>query len=166
MQLLSILNFVGLVYGVGAATFAMIFYFKALEDGVLDTSEKNFMHSVYFILRIAMTIVILSELIIIIVSWYSGSTEYFFSSTLWFRVILLMVINSSAIFMDNRLLPMWIGVVSIAVTWYAYFLMMITKPESVSFLGFFLLYVVALGVSMYAFKSLRNLYLKRLKIKE
>ena len=58
-MLLHIVDFiftVGLTLGVGSSTFALIFFIRALQDGVIDASEKRFMHSVYAVLRIGMVL--------------------------------------------------------------------------------------------------------------
>ena len=163
MELFSLINHVGIVYGVGASTFAIIFYFKALEDGVLDASEKNFMHAVYFVIRIGMFILVISEVVMLILAFHAGPAgiPYLQSSTLWFRLMILGIINANAILMEKRYMPMWLGPALAGGSWYSYFFIDLFKPTYFSFGILLLLYIAFVILFIYFLKAVKRVYLEK-----
>ena len=112
---------VGLTLGVGSSTFALTFYFLSQTDGVVDPSERRFMHAVYAILRIGMIAIALG----LIMSLFSpdlagiGKGETVRYGLFW---ALLAVITINAILMSKHLMPMRYGPVIAGGSWYALFL--------------------------------------------
>lgn len=116
---------IGLTLGVGSSTFALIFFIRSLEDGVVDASEKRFMQSVYVVLRIGMMLVFLSLLASILV-------EKTLSLARAAQVALLFVITLNAFLMTRKLMPMRFGPVLAGGSWYSLF---IVSKTSVASLG-------------------------------
>jgi len=105
----------GLTFGAGSSTFALIFYILALDDGVIDKSEKRFMHTVYTVLRIGMTLIILG---LALMFFQEGATT---SSVYLMQCTLIGVITLNAILMTYRLMPMKYGPVLAGGSWYSLF---------------------------------------------
>jgi FAD/FMN-containing dehydrogenase len=106
---------IGLTLGVGSSTFALIFYIRALEDGVVDASEKRFMQTVYVVLRIGMFLLFLGLV---------GSTIHRLVElhTLVVAWALLSVITLNAVLMHYRVMPMKYGPILAGGSWYSLFI--------------------------------------------
>ena len=109
---------IGLTLGVGSSTFALIFYIRAFEDGIMDDSERRFLHSVFVMLRIGMTLIFLG----LIGSTVEKLMAPELLTALW---VLLGIITMNAILMDKHLMPMKYGPVLAGGSWYS--LLLTTK---------------------------------------
>ena len=140
-MLLHIVDFiftVGLTLGVGSSTFALIFFIRALQDGVIDASEKRFMHSVYAVLRIGM---VLSLIGLIGHALYSA-----YSLQLGLQLTLLAFITTNAVLMTKRLMPMRYGPVLAGGSWYSLFIVTQTDIASLGLWFAFIGYIVFLAI--------------------
>lgn len=106
---------VGVTLGVGASTFALTFYVAALRDGVMDDSEKRFMHIVYAMLRIGMSLIAVT----LIVAYFLGFPQ---TPAYLMQWTLLIVITVNAILMTVHLMPMRFGPILAGGSWYGLFL--------------------------------------------
>lgn len=153
-MLLHIVDFiftVGLTLGVGSSTFALIFFIRALQDGVIDASEKRFMHSVYAVLRIGM---VLSLIGLIGHALYSV-----YSLQLGLQLTLLVVITTNAVLMTKRLMPMRYGPVLAGGSWYSLFIVTQTDIASLG-LGFALIgYIVFLAIFFNVLEYLKRRFI-------
>ncbi|MBP7805127.1 MAG: FAD-binding oxidoreductase [Candidatus Pacebacteria bacterium] len=125
--IVDIIYTLGLTLGVGSSTFALIFYIRALEDGVVDPSEKRFMHTVYIVLRIGMVLIGIGLVGLL-------STK---SATLILQWILLIIITINAVLMAYRYMPMKYGPVIAGGSWYSLFL--VSKTPIANFNAYWLL---------------------------
>ncbi len=141
---------VGLTMGVGSSTFALIFYIRALEDGVIDTSEKRFMQAVYAVLRISMILLgasLLGELF--------TKTDVIPQSEV--LALLLGIITVNAILMTKRMMPMRFGPVLAGGSWYSILLVSeITALTSYGYLVLLALYLLFLTFFYVVFQSLKE----------
>ncbi len=111
----SLVLTIGQTLGVGASTFALIFYLMATQDGVIDASERRFMGAVYVVLRIGMvliTLALLGRLFVGILLDSVGIMQW----------ILLGIITLNAVLMSMRKMPMRFGPVLAGGSWYSFFL--------------------------------------------
>lgn len=106
----------GITLGVGSSTFALTFYFAALRDGKIDESERRFLHIVYFILRIGMTLIATGLALSLL-----GEPILEHPQTYLFAWILLGIITLNAIGMTLRFMPMKYGPVIAGGSWYSLF---------------------------------------------
>jgi FAD/FMN-containing dehydrogenase len=113
---------VGLTLGVGSSTFALIFFIRALQDGVIDASEKRFMHTVYTVLRIGM--------VLIFVGLIGSAFLDTISLQLGLQLALLSIITINAILMTKRIMSMRFGPILAGGSWYSLFLVTQTSIAS------------------------------------
>lgn len=107
---------IGLTFGVGASTFALIFYVQALQDTVIDKSEKRFLHTVFVVLRIGIALLVGSLLCAALFGQQlTPGTPY----NAWF---LLSIIVANAVLMSRHIIPMRFGPVLAGGSWYSLFL--------------------------------------------
>ncbi len=126
--LLSFIGTLGLILAVGSSTYAITFFQQSILDGKIDRTEKRFLHTVYFILRLGMLLLVLSVIWRMVLLGFTD-TPIFSDQTLWFQFTLLLAVNINAILMDRHLIPMWLGPAIAGGSWYGYFFSVILAPS-------------------------------------
>lgn len=103
--------------GVGASTIAIINFFAAIADGVIDKAERHMMGYVYFVLRVAMVVILLTVL-----AAFTGEVMTTGTLTLTTMkvatIILVAVLYGNAILMTLKIMPSTIGPALQASSWY------------------------------------------------
>lgn len=128
---LPFISTLGLVFAVGSSTYAITFFQQSILDGQIDETEKRFLHTVYFILRLGMVLLSISVLSRMILAIAHASI--FSDQTLWFQFTLLIAININAILMDRHLIPMWLGPAIAGGSWYSYLFSVILAPLALTY---------------------------------
>jgi hypothetical protein len=105
---------------IGAATFALIFYYKSIRDGSIDREERSFLNVVYLVLRIGLSAIVLSELLLVADFFSVGASALILTGSFWFRWLLIGIIVINAVLMDVRKVPHWLGPALTASAWYMY----------------------------------------------
>ena len=121
--LFDLLFSIGITLGVGASTFALLFYIRALEDGTIDASEKRFMHTVYIVLRIGMGLMVFGLLATLLSNQVSITAPYLMQWTL------LGIITGNAILMSYHFMPMRFGPILAGGSWYSLFFVTALEPN-------------------------------------
>lgn len=152
--MVSFVDFVyalGLTLAAGSSTFALIFFIRALQDGVIDASEKRLMHTVYFVLRIGM-FTILAALI--------GYTVFgAFSPALWLKWALLGIITLNAFLMTKRIMPMHYGPIVAGGSWYSLFFVSQTPIASLGYLVCAIAYILFLILFYTVYEYLKRRFI-------
>jgi FAD/FMN-containing dehydrogenase len=113
--IIDLLYTMSLTLGVGASTFALVLYIRALEDGVIDASEKRFLQTVYAVLRIGMAGIFFT------LSW-SVMFGVSIVPNVTIALLLVGIITVNAVMMTYRLMPMRFGPVIAGGSWYSLFI--------------------------------------------
>ncbi|MEK9167842.1 MAG: hypothetical protein AAB769_00710 [Patescibacteria group bacterium] len=156
--LILIVHNIGLTFGVGASTFALTFYINALADGEIDASERRFMHIVYVVLRIGMTLIGLALLGFAALWTYQGNflatatPVYFMESTF------LGIIVINAVLMTMRIMPMRFGPVLAGGSWYSSFLITVLPVAAFSYLMLWPFYIGFLFLFFIVFSFIKARY--------
>ena len=152
-SLIDLLWNMGLTFGVGSSTFALIFYIQALGDGVIDDSEKRLMHTVYIVLRVGIALIVVSVLagLLNAHSLVNGSVY-----KVWF---LLCIIVANALLMWRHTMPMRFGPILAGGSWYALFIIAKTPLGFVDGWMAALLYAFFLSLFYAIFTLLKNHFL-------
>jgi hypothetical protein len=107
---------------VGASTFAMVFYYYVLARGETHPEHRKLMHIVYFVLRIGMLLIVISEFAKFAYSYQTNNYLYWMHNPeVFMRWLIFSIIVLNAILMHKRLISMWIGPVLAGGSWYALF---------------------------------------------
>jgi len=147
----SLVLTIGQTFGVGASTFALIFYIMATQDGVIDTSERRFMGAVYIVLRLGMVLIalaLLGRLFIGIPLDSMGIIQW----------LLLGIITLNAVLMSIHKMPMRFGPVLAGGSWYSFFLVGALPLGLLPLSVLIFLYVVFLCLFYLTFTILRNMF--------
>lgn len=105
---------------IGAATFSLIFYYKAIRDGKIDAEEQGFLRVVYQVLRIGLGAIVISELLLLAIFTSEGLLSLILTTAFWFRWLLLLIIVGTAVSMDAGYVPSWLGPALAGASWYMY----------------------------------------------
>lgn len=156
--LIVAVNKIGLTLGVGASTFALVFYINALLDRQIDPSERRFMHIVYVVLRIGMTLITLSLILFGIIAFLSQNTATLMSPTYLMEWTLIGVIIVNAILMTVHLMPMRFGPVLAGGSWYSLFLITVLPFADAAYQTILFFYGAFLVVFFIIFTLAKNYY--------
>lgn len=114
------INTLGMTLGVGSSTYAITFFHQSIADGVIDDTEKRFLHTVYFLLRAGMILLFLSY----VSQGYQiahGFSIPVGNDTLAAQATFLAIIFANAVLMERRLIAMWLGPAIAGASWYSIF---------------------------------------------
>ena len=149
-----ILFTIGQTFGVGASTFALLFYIMATQDGVIDSSEKRFMRAVHVVLRIGMVVIAVALGLKFILG--TAITPVYLM-----QIILLGVITLNAFLMTKRLISMRFGPVLAGGSWYSLFLVSALPLSDFSFTKIAIGYCIFLVLFYALFSLIKSLCSKR-----
>ncbi len=113
----AIVQGVAVSLGVGTSTIAIVNFFAAIADGVIDQTERHMMGYVYFMLRVAMVPILLTILITFTAEFVSTGAVLLTTATAA-TIILVSVLYINAILMTLRIMPSTVGPALQASTWY------------------------------------------------
>ena len=152
--LLGIIFAIGLTLGVGSSTFALTNFIVALQDGVIDDSEKRLMKVVYVILRIGMGLLAFGLIVpILLYGIEIVDTQYLMA------ILLLVIITVNAILMTKRTMPMQYGPVLAGGSWYSLFLLTELPFYGVALPVLAFYYVAFVVVFYFVFEAIKKKYL-------
>jgi hypothetical protein len=114
---LSILQTFSISLGVGSSTLAIVNFFAAIADGVIDETERRMMGVVYIVLRIAMVMILLTTGALISIEFTQGGIIGF-TTIIYAQLLALIVLFVNASLMTARLMPSTYGPAIQAGSWY------------------------------------------------
>jgi len=142
--ILTILQAMGISLGVGTSTIALVNFFHAIKDGVIDPIERGFMGLTYIVLRVAMVVIILTVAGLTALGILAEGSAYVTGYELA-QVFLTVVLFANASLMTARLMPSKFGPAIQAASWYSLGLLAALVPlgytTNFSFAGFFFSFV-------------------------
>lgn len=154
---LLFINTLGTTLGVGSSTYALIFFHQSIMDGVIDDTEKRFLHTVYLLLRAGMFFLFISFATQgYLLATQSGSILVE-RNTLATQATLLIVIFINALLMDGRKIPMWLGPALAGASWYGIFFASVLDMYHFSYETLLLWYLVLIVVCILLLRFFREL---------
>lgn len=140
----------GLTLGVGSSTFALIFFIKALRDGVMDQTERSFLHVVFTVLRIGMLLIAVGLGGFLLFDAIPEPTAYVVECAL------LGIIVVNAILMDKRIMPMRFGPIIAGGSWYSMFFATKLPVYAYSYMTLALAYIAFLVAFYFVFHAIKG----------
>lgn len=116
---LVLTHLLGTILGVGAATFAEIFYLKALKDGEITPEEGSTLKTVYSVLRVGLMIAVLSGFGFLLLYRVSGMEDRLYDPKLWAKMTVIVILVVNALLLQLHRIPMWLGASLSLTSWYA-----------------------------------------------
>lgn len=139
---LSVIQSFAISIGVGSSTLAILNFFSAIKDGVIDETERRMMGIVYKVLRLAMAGILISTYGLFQIQYvYHGVAS--FSLLDLAQLFTLSVLFLNAALMTAHVMPSTFGPALQAGNWYAlgFITAIKTLPFSLSFLQLSLSYI-------------------------
>lgn len=159
---LIITHIIGTVLGVGGATFAEVFYLKAIKDGEIDPTESSFLKTTYFILRIGIILLVLSGFGLLLLNRLDGAAQYLYSPRLWAKLTLTLIIVINAILLQVRLIPAWLGFSLSFTSWYTALILGLWRGATAAgYVTIMLWYIVAVFVVAFILERIKKWYINK-----
>lgn len=159
--LLTILHVVGTALGVGGATFAEIFYVKAMRDGVIDPRESEFLQITYRVLRIGMVLLVLSGFGFLLLYRITDQTELLYNPKLWAKLTIILILLFSVIAWHAKKIPFWLGSAGSLTSWYAALVLGIWRTLEASYGGIIITYFAVTVLIALHLSLLRKVLIKK-----
>ena len=115
--LIAILQGFSISLGTGASTLAIINFFVAIADGGISPDERRMMGVVYFVLRVAMVLILLTTITLLIRQYGIGGL----GSMMTFhfaQILVITVLFVNAVLMTKHMIPSNFGPAIQAGNWY------------------------------------------------
>ncbi|USN87858.1 MAG: hypothetical protein H6779_00220 [Candidatus Nomurabacteria bacterium] len=113
-----IIQSMGVSLGVGSSTLAVLNFFTAIKDGVIDEKERNFMGVTYIVLRVSMVVLLITTAILIYAGFSQYGTDYFNGYVLS-QILIIAILYLNAILMTLHMMPSTFGPAIQASAWYS-----------------------------------------------
>lgn len=155
--LIRIAHVTGTVLGVGATTFAEIFYLKFLKDGEIDPFENDILKVFYRIIRLGLVILVFSGFGYLVM-WRLNSLgpQVFFSDRFMVKMAIILILLVTAFAMNFRLINLSVGSTITLVSWYAAMILGIWRKIPYSFPVIISAYVILTIVAYFVLQFLKN----------
>lgn len=143
LTVVAILQSFSISLGVGSSTLAIINFFAAIADGVIDDTERRMMGIVYVVLRVAMAVILVTTLLLLAAEYSSLGIMNMtpFAVAQFFTLIMLFL---NAMLMTAHLMPSTFGPAIQAGSWYTLGTLMALRSLDMTeftFTQFFLGYI-------------------------
>lgn len=117
LTLIVILQTFSISLGVGSSTLAIINFFAAIADGVIDETERRMMGVVYVVLRVAMVAILVTTGSLIAIE-YTQVGLAGLSTLIYAQFLALVVLFVNSALMTARIMPSTYGPSLQAGSWY------------------------------------------------
>lgn len=152
-------HIIGTILGVGAATFAEIFYVRALKDGVVTPEEGTGLKVIYTILRIGLVLAVVSGFGFLVLYRLTGLEERLLDPKLWAKMTIIVVLVVNALLLQLHRMPMWLGASLSLTSWYAATILGAWRMVPYSYVQIMLGYLVAVAVVAVILARVKSWYL-------
>ncbi len=140
------LSGISIALGVGSSTYAILFYFMAMRNPALRDAGKPYQKIVYTVLRVAMILILLTELAKIGFYMYLGAgvAELLASGALVLVWTIVAVLFINAILMTLHKMPMMFGPAIQATSWYTLGIVTALPVVTFSYVSLMLVYLAGI----------------------
>ena len=154
---IRIAHVTGTVLGVGATTFAEIFYLKFLKDGEIDPFENDVLKVFYRIIRLGLVILVFSGFGYLVM-WRLNllGPKVFFSDRFLAKYFIILILLSTAFAMNFRLINLRVGSTITLVSWYMAMILGIWRKIPFSYPMIFLAYVIVVIITYFILEFIKN----------
>ncbi|GMQ95257.1 MAG: hypothetical protein BMS9Abin13_370 [Patescibacteria group bacterium] len=159
--LLIVTHIIGTTLGVGGATFAEVFYLKAIRDGVVSPVEGDFLKTTYAIMRTGLVLLVLSGFGFLLLYRLNGAEALLLNGALWAKLTIVLVLVANAVMIQIRKMPMWLATSLSLTSWYAALVLGAWRGIPYSFLEILIGYVVAVFAVAYILETIKKAYVKK-----
>lgn len=157
---LILVHLVGTVLGVGGATFAEIFYLRAVKDGEVTPEEGAGLKTIYRVLRIGLILSVLSGFGFLLFYRFTGLEGELLDPKLWAKMTVIVILVINALLLQLHRIPMWLGASLSITSWYAAMVLGAWRGMPYSYIEIMVGYIAAVIVMVLVLVQIRKWYLK------
>ena len=155
MKLLILMHVIGTVLGVGAATFAEIFYTRFNSDNIITDDERNTLAVIYTIMRTGLFLLVVSGFGFLLYFRLTEHVGIFSSPSFWAKMTVVAVLACNALLLQARIMPFLIGTAISLTSWYAALALGVFGKITASYFEILLYYVIAVILVALALRWMR-----------
>lgn len=155
-EFIIIVHLIGTALGVGAATFAEIYYTRFNLDNILTDDERNTLATTFKVLRMGLFLLVISGFGFLL---YFRLTEYlepFSSPTFWAKMTIILILVTNAFLLQTRKIPLAVGAAISLTGWYTALIFGVIGKTSASYFELLSYFVVATVVVGFALHFIRT----------
>lgn len=114
---LSVAQIISICLGTGSSTLAVLNFFNAISDGIIDATERRMMAGTYLVLRTATHIIFITTLTLAIIGYLASALSYF-TPYIIAQFILISVLYLNSYLMTKKVISSKYGPAIQAGSWY------------------------------------------------
>lgn len=146
MKFLILMHVIGTVLGVGAATFAEIFYTRFNSDNIINDDERKTLAVTYTVMRTGLFLLVISGFGFLLYFRLTEHVGIFSSPSFWAKMTVVAVLVCNSLLLQARLMPFLIGTAVSLTSWYAALTLGVLGKISASYFEILAYYAVAMVV--------------------
>ncbi len=152
------LHLVGVVLGVGAATFIEVFLNKLLADKKMDDSEKGVMKVTYIVLRTGLVLSVLTGIGFIVLEYVQGRASLFNDPVFWAKNSIIVILVVNAVLLHLHIMKLRWGSALSFVSWWSAFLLgvFLTNGRQFGYVEIMLAYGLAVALGALVLEWIRS----------
>lgn len=154
-ELLIVGHIIGTVLGVGAATFAEIYYTRFNRDNIIDDAEAQTLKVTYTIMRLGLFLLVITGFAFLLSARLTEHVGILHSTAFWTKMTIVGILVVNALLLQARMIPFGIGTAISLTSWYAALVIGVAGRIDASFVELFAYYVAAIIVVYFVLRSIR-----------
>jgi len=141
-EFLIIMHVVGTVLGVGAATFAEIYYTRFGSDDIITDDERKTLTVTYTVMRTGLFLLVISGFGFLLYFRLTEHVAALTSPSFWAKLTIVGVLVGNALLLQARVVPLSIGAAVSLTSWYAALVLGVIGKTSASYVEILIYYAV------------------------
>ncbi len=142
-ELLVIMHIVGTVLGVGAATFAEIYYTRFNSDDIVNDDERKVLSVTYTVMRAGLFLLVISGFAFLLYFRLTENVGTLTSPTFWAKMTIVAILVGNALLLQARMIPFAYGAAVSLTSWYTALILGVVGKTSASYAEILMYYAVA-----------------------
>ena len=142
--LVVIIHVIGTVLGVGAATFAEIYYTRFNCDDVITDDERKTLATTYFVMRVGLFLLVISGFTFLLYFRLIEHVGILTSPSFWAKLTIIGILVGNALLLQAHLIPFAIGTTISLTSWYGALVLGVMGKTNFTYLEILTGYVVAI----------------------
>lgn len=114
---LTVIQIISICLGTGSSTLAVLNFFNAISDGIIDATERRMMSGTYLVLRTATHLILITTFTLSLIGYLESGSSYF-SSYIVAQFILIFILYTNSYLMTKKVISSKIGPAIQAGSWY------------------------------------------------
>jgi hypothetical protein len=143
-ELLVLMHIVGTVLGVGAATFAEIYYTRFNSDDIVNDDERKVLSITYTVMRAGLFLLVISGFSFVLYFRLTEHVEILTSPSFLAKMTIVAVLVGNALLLQARMVPFAIGAAGSLTSWYAALVLGVVGETGATYLEILFYYAVAI----------------------